>query len=273
MRTSLSFPSKAKARGASSFTLVEMLVAVTILLFMMVVAVQFVALASRSTINDRKKIEALSAARQAFDRIGLDWKSRIARPDVAVALTKQAGNDEIAFVTQMTSPGMNRPLSVVHFRISPATGQLERGAVGYNWTGSSLPTFPLLTLPVPDESAFQPLSLGVFRFEFSLLAKASGTQRPEYLAPPSTGSITSVTNAQAIVLAVAAVDTVTLKLVSADQLKKMASALDDVETGDPAAAWKASLNDSSFAKSSGVPPLVAQAVRVYERYYNVTFVP
>lgn len=257
-----------------AFTLVEMLVGTAVLVLIMVMAVQFVALASRSTINDRKKIDALSQARQALDRFGLDWRGRVVRNDVAVAFSKKAGNDELAFVTQVASPGANRPLSAVDYRIDPDTGRLERGSAGYSWSGGLSPAFPITVLPAPDASSYQSLGRGTFRLEFALLSRADGTSASKYWAPAGeTWQVASVTNLAAVCVAVAVLDDASLKIVSTAQLKQLSQALPDVPAGDPVAAWKAAVNRPDFARDAGVPDAVGQAVRIYGRYYHVVTAP
>ncbi len=259
--------------ASASFTLVEMLVAVTVLALIMVFVVQFVSLASRSTINDGKKIEAVSQARQAFDRFGLDWNAHVSRGDVPVAFLKNGGNDEISFMTEMPSPDGSRSVAVVDYRIDTNSAQLERGISGYNWNGSGLAPFTLTNLPSLQETNFQALSPGVFRMEFCLLSKASATNAPQYWWPAGTSQISSLTNVAAVLVAVAALDDASRKLITTNQLENLAAAFPDMETNDPVAAWQALLSQPNFASAARVPLVVAQAVRVYERYFYVTIAP
>ena len=275
-----------RARAArASFTLVELLVAVAVLALLLVFAAQLVSMASHTTLADSRKIDALAQARLALDRFGLDWSAHIARGDVDVSFVKNAGNDEIAFATQMPSPDGTRSVALVDYRVN-AVGtpgnnayRLERGLYGYSWAGGNSFAFPLSQASYSSLLAaanYQTLAPGVFRLEVCLLVKAATNGASGYWWPAGTtvASLTSPTNVAAVIVAVAALDDSTRKLVDDTHLARLAGALADVSGADPVATWQAALSrPQDITNSTGVSLPVAQAVRVYERYFYVNVVP
>jgi prepilin-type N-terminal cleavage/methylation domain-containing protein len=266
------------------FTLIELLVAMAILSLVVIMTFQVIGMTWRTTASDNKRIDAVSQARQALDRFSLDWNARIARQDVAVAFNQTNGNDFISFVTAMPAPTGDRTLAVVDYQVnSNAVGttngyELERGVLGFNWSatdsagsGTTSFTSPMTNLPLLEETNRQTLSPGVFRMKFALLTKATATNAA-YL---TNGSVTSLTNLAAVVVAVGVIDDKTRALLTTNQMQKLVEALPDPSSTspDPLATWEAAINDPNFSSNVGISPALAQGVRVYERYFYVNLVP
>lgn len=257
----------------AGFTLIELLVAIAILAIVVVIAFQIIGMAGKTVTTDNKKIDGLTQARQALDRFGLDWNARVVRDDVPVSLTSQSGNDSISFVSRIPAPTGDRAMAVVEYQLNTNqagsnTYKLERGALGFNWNGTS-PTFtvPMTNLPALQATNRQTLSPGIFRLKYALLTKESGTTS----ATLTNGSTTSLTNLAAVVVGVAVIDDKSRKLLSAQQLQSLAAALPDppASNPDPLATWQAAINSPDFATKAGIPPGVVPGVRVYQRYFYV----
>lgn len=263
-----------RRKNGRGFTILEMLVAVAVLAVVVVIAFQVIGMSWRMVMSDNKRIDALTQARQALDRFGLDWNARVTRDDVGVNFLSQAGNDQISFVSHMPAPSGDRAMAVVDYQVNSAdngsdTFRLERGALGFNWNGAS-PTFsfPMNTLPTLQSTDRQSLSPGVFRLKFALLTRESATSAPALV----NGSITTLTNVAAVVVAVGVIDERSRKLLSADQLRQLATALPDPPASNPdaLATWQVAINNPEFAKNAGIPPTVVPGIRVYQRYFYVS---
>ncbi len=262
-----------RLRG-NGFTILELLVAVAVLAVVVIIAFQVIGMSWRMVMSDNRRIDALTQARQALDRFGLDWNARVTRDDVAINLLSQAGNDEISFVSRMPAPSGDRAMAVINYRVDPTadgsdTYKLQRGALGFNWDGTTpIFSFPMTTLPVLQPTDWQSLSPGVFRMKFTLLTRESATNAPALVS----GSTTTLTNVAAVVVAVGVIDEKSRKLLTAEQMRTLAAALPDPPSTDPdaLAAWQAAINNPDFAKTAGIPPAVVPGVRVYQRYFYVS---
>lgn len=259
---------------ACGFTILELLVAVAVLAVVVVIAFQVIGMSWKMVMSDSKKIDALTQARQALDRFGLDWNARVTRDDVAIDLLSQAGNDEISFVSQMPAPGGNRSMAVINYRVDGTdagsdTYKLERGALGFNWSGAAPSfSFPMTSLPVLQPTDRQSLSPGVFRMKIARLTKEDGTNAPVLI----NGSTTQLTNVAAVVVAVGVIDEKSRKLLTGDQMRQLAAALPDPPASNPdaLATWQAAISDPDFANRAGIPQAIVPGVRVYQRYFYVT---
>jgi prepilin-type N-terminal cleavage/methylation domain-containing protein len=258
-----------------SFTLIEMLVAMVIFLILIVLTAQVFNAVSRSILGQQQRMDSLGEARFALDRLSLDWSARVKRPDVTGSFLSQPGNDQISFVSQVPAFTGTRDMSVVTYRIgtNSTTGlpELDRGVLGYNLfsTDSAPENNPLLTFPftgvptITSAADFEQISQAVFRIEFCFLTQPNGSSTSLF----TTHSLNlNSTNFAGIVVAVAALDLKSQKILTAAQMATLTSALPDVANGvDPQSLWLQQINSSTFAATAGVPVVTAGAVRVYQR--------
>ncbi|SDT94238.1 hypothetical protein SAMN05444156_0937 [Verrucomicrobium sp. GAS474] len=266
-----------RTEATASFTLLEVLVATSALVVIMLLAVQVMTATSRATLGDSRRIDALSQARQALDLFGLDWNARLARPDVAVNILKQPGNDAISFLSQVTALSSTRQVTAIGYRVNPSVPEahddfrLERAAYGCNWTGDNAVSFPLATVPAIPATRYQALAQGVIRFEICVLSPP-GSSKAGLLANPSPNPVTTLTNLTAVLVSVAVIDDTARRQATSAQLQALVKALPDPTDGapDPGVLWDSALNRSGFAEGAGIPLFLAQSVRVAERYFYVT---
>jgi type II secretory pathway pseudopilin PulG len=289
-----------RGRRAAGFTLVELLVAEAIFLILLVVVVQLIFGLIQTSATQKKRMDSLDDARQALDRLSLDWAARVRRQDVGGLFTKNTGNDQIAFPAQVQSYGNpTRHLAWVTYGVSPVsqvvagsqsslTSALVRGTQGYDYTET---TFPLFLLPAttntstsPNTSAApsslanlttEPLANTVFRFEYCFLVQVPSGSAPgtSYSVNPSI-DLTS-TNLVGVVVAVAALDPESRQIVTQAQLNALANALPDTTTAtnqDPQSLWVSTINSGAFAtqaSAAGVPLPAINAVRIFQRILYV----
>jgi type II secretory pathway pseudopilin PulG len=296
MKTPAKYP-----RGAIAFTLVEVLVAEAIFLILLVLVVQLIFGVVTTAGTEKKRMDALGDARQSLDRLSLDWASRVRRSDGTGSLTtsgsgttmsfttqgniigyftKQAGNDQLSFLSQVQSYTGSRRLSWLSYQIgtitqviqgsqSSSTSALERGIYPYNWTGSSTLAFPA-AVPIFAANNYEPLANTVFRIEFCFLqqvpAGSTGVSPFTVDAANTLGS----TNLAGVVVAVAALDQQSRQLLTQTQLSSLANALPRVTVDglNPQAVWSTNMASGAFATaaaSAGIPKTVANSVRIYQR--------
>lgn len=290
-----------RPRGTIAFTLVEVLVAEAIFLILLVLVVQLIFGVVSTAGAEKKRMDALGDARQSLDRLSLDWASRVRRSDSTGSLattgsgstmsfatqgnvtgyfTKQAGNDQISFLSQVQSYTGSRRLSWLSYQIgtitqmtggsgSASTSALERGIYPYNWTASSTLAFPA-AVPTFAVNNYEPLANTVFRIEFCFLQQVPAGSTGVSPFTVDAASTLGSTNLAGVVVAVAALDQQSRQLLTQTQLTSLANALPRVTVDglNPQAVWSTNMASGTFtsaATAAGIPKSIAGAVRIYQR--------
>jgi len=157
-------------RGTTGFTLVELLVSVSVLVLLVFLASQLVNSAATITTLGHKQMGADAQARQLLDRMAIDFAQMIKRSDVdyyvkssatgtGVRNLLQPGNDKIGFYT--TAPGyylsgststQQSSVSLVSYRVN-AQHKLERMGKGLVWNAVFTTDTPVVFMPIPLASA------------------------------------------------------------------------------------------------------------------------
>jgi hypothetical protein len=148
-----------------AFSLIEILVAVSVVTIMVFILGQLMGHATAVTQASGKHIDTDTQARTVLDRIAVDFAQMLKRTDVDYYLkgsvgytghgnghayghkvAGEQGSDQIAFFSQVTgyypSTGSQSPISLVAYRVnslpaSPAYLRLERMGKGLLWNGVS----------------------------------------------------------------------------------------------------------------------------------------
>jgi prepilin-type N-terminal cleavage/methylation domain-containing protein len=158
------FRRKRRNRG---FSLIELLVGMSVLLVMMAFLASMMGSATRLTDKTSRNIDASSEAKQILDRIGQDIAGMVNRTDIDQYFLSSPGNDQMFVYSQ--TPGyfdnsigtsQQRSLSLIGYRISSSANPslapaLERVAQGLTWSGAD--NFPFLVFP-PRTSVTQSLA-------------------------------------------------------------------------------------------------------------------
>lgn len=264
------------------FTLIEMLVAMAVFLVLAAIVMQMVFTTTQITQSQKQQMDAMAEARQALDRMKLDWTSRVRRNDVPAEFIKQGGNDQIQLLSQTSSYGGGRtPLAALSYRINTTSLQFERGVVGYNWQGSNQLTFPFV-MPAFADANYEVLAKSVFRLEFCFLRVVRDSTTSPYTVDiqnvresnpqPAYQDSTSLNlgsaNLAGLVVAVAVLDEKGRKIVTSAQLTQLSQALPDIAEGEtPLSKWTPLINAPNFA--NGVPRPAAASVHVYQRVFYI----
>ena len=156
----LRFQSNKRKRG---FTLVEILVSISVLGLIMVGVAQMMNSALNVTVIGYKHMDADTQARMVLDRIAFDISKMTKRTDVDYYFGKNNGsgasgaNDQMAFYSESGGyyPGTVTPatqgsnVSLVGYKVNSTTNQLQRLSKGLSWNGSvsNLPSMVFNPLP------------------------------------------------------------------------------------------------------------------------------
>jgi type II secretory pathway pseudopilin PulG len=279
------------------FTLVSLLVAMSILVLLLASITQIVDSTSSVTQRQTLTMEADSQARTVFDRMGMDFAGMLQRKDVDYVFSKVGGNGNDAMFFYSAAPSYFTPqtpsassdqtqgtVALVGYRVNQGF-QLERLGKGLSWDGDAnagdpgsvvFLTYPAdSTTPIPESTlaGHWPQTVGTAPYtegtdtDYHLLA--DGVFRMEfcflqnngqYVAPTLSGS-NPLQNVAAIVVTIGILDTDSRKIVSS--IKTAANALPDGDGPDVAAQWNKMISDHLL----GIPKAAATEVHVYQRFF------
>jgi prepilin-type N-terminal cleavage/methylation domain-containing protein len=287
------------------FTLVEILVAATVLSLMVLLISVLMSSAASSVTLGRKRIDADSQARLIFSRMALDISAMVRRGDLDYSSFKspnelQPGNDRFAFYSEgigyFTGNGadftsqdrsvvslvsyailsdLNRQRPMLQ-RMSKALGWSAHDSMG--WRGMAyLPVkladqWPALFGNDPDYTA---VGSDVFRMEYMYLLKADlsdpANPKPARLSVrpwrDGASSVDGFKDVAAIVVAIGVLDPMSRVIVDPANTALAASLPDAVDGQDILSSWSAIVNSPNFASTAQILSPAAQAVRVYQRYF------
>lgn len=181
------------------FTLIEVLVAMAVMAFILVLLLQVLSNTSEITQGTEARVERGTDLRRTINRISADLGRGLFSADLPPSIQKAAGNDELLFFAEVSGYGGERGISKVHYRIGPGPdGVLQRGVRGHSWSGDASVPFGVSDTTPLDPANYDDLGELVFRLECEALM-TDGTMT-------STQSLTSWANVQAIVVTMVAMD-------------------------------------------------------------------
>jgi len=262
------------------FTLLEILLAVAVLVMLVVLAVQMVNTAGLIARSGVAKMNGESRARAVFDRMSLDFRAILKRPDIDYVFQKESGSDRMSFYSQasgfypagVTGLMPKSPVSLVGYRID--NNRLERLGKALIWNGvtDSTPTISLLSgdtsamvfLPLKisaqwdlsgsgtgKDPDFQVIGSQVFRFEFCFLMK-DGVFAPVFDPDRSI----------AVIVTIAMVDNQNVFPVL--DLTELAASLPDGDDPGVADRWTSVIQTLTATRSGTLPN-----IRVYQRFFQL----
>ncbi|MDR1146288.1 MAG: hypothetical protein LBK71_09155 [Verrucomicrobiales bacterium] len=274
-------PTAQRRPGRAGFTLVEMLVAETVFLLLLVLVMQVVFTVTKISTDQKQQADALAVARQALDRMQLDWMARVRRADVTADFYKTTGNDSLGLLCQMRAyDGSRASLSAVAYRINPERavgGQtdwqvFERGVTGFDWEGAEALTLPLHMADWRDRFTaddYEILARNVFRLELSFLQKVRDPADSPYTADEDNALNLNSAELVAVVVTVAVLNEQGRKIATQQHLTELVQALPDAANArDTLTVWTEQLNSPAFAPD--VPLRVKAGIRVYQRVFYVS---
>jgi len=257
------------------FSLLEMLVAVTVLSILVAILSQIILVTGKAIGVNARRLDGAGQARVFFGRLEADLASRPRRSDLRMAFAKSPGNDSLRFYSGVPGYGGTRNVTLVGYRVQEAAQgrlyQLERGASGSGWTSADLQPAFLSALSGPAESDYEVLSPGIFRLEVSFLPRSSvssSSSSSSSSVAPSVSAASDYSDVGALLVAVAVLDAKSRLLLTDAQVAALSRLLPDSAAGaEPLATWSAVVAGPDFAP--GLPRLAIQGVRLYQRTFDV----
>jgi prepilin-type N-terminal cleavage/methylation domain-containing protein len=279
---------------AKAFTLVELLVAVSVLALLILFIASLFNATTNAITTSGKHIDTDAQARPVLDRLAIDLAQIVKRTEVDYYFKSpscpQSGNDQIAFFAQVSgyypTTGSQSPFSLVAYRVnsdssSQAFNKVERLAKGLLWNGESdasgivfLPLNIAATWPQATNSAADPqadyeiVGSQVFRFEYYYLLKNGGFSDTPWDVAAGHVSINGTQDLAAIVVTIATIDKKSKVLVTDNQLTTLAASMADyggsMRPGDLCAQWQ-----SAIDQNNAVPRVALSGIRIYERHFHL----
>lgn len=245
------------------FTIIELLTAMTVLAFLVVMAAQILSMSTKATTMSGNQLNNLEKSRRVFDRIGMDLASAISPRDIPFQIDKSGSSDSFQFYSQKSGfDAAQRGVSFINYRINNDKAATpfawERGLVGVD-------NPPFGGAPVGATTfKYQPIAEGILRFKISFLSANTGTITSTLPVAPAKIS--------AIIVTLVVVDDNSLKLFDSTKLENLANKFSGTISGPMTVTnnyytqWSATLKGLG---STNVEPRLIQATRVYQTYYEV----
>jgi prepilin-type N-terminal cleavage/methylation domain-containing protein len=268
--------------GKGAFSLVEVLVAMAIFLFMAVMVASITGGVSRIAGQSQRRMSVDGGVRQSLSRISADFSRAIIRSDLPFRIEKKPGNDSLIFLAAAEGYSTGRGITMLGYQV--ANESLQRGAEATTWTsnGSSALSFTSVANAAASSSYlsinsanYEILEPDIFRMEVAFLmgdgtiqstvgTNAGGTS---YIASfASTARTVSSDAIRAVIVTVAAVDSRARALMTPSEYSQLADNFSDATAGsDPLTAWKGYLTNSPVV----LPQPVREGIRIYQRYIHI----
>jgi prepilin-type N-terminal cleavage/methylation domain-containing protein len=268
--------------GRGAFSLVEVLVAMAIFLFMAVMVASITDGVSQIAGQSQRRMSVDGGVRQSLNRISADLSRAIIRSDLPFRIEKKSGNDGLMFFAAAEGYSAGRGITMLGYEVTNAS--LQRGAEATAWTsnGTSALAFTSVTNAVAlnsylsiDSSNYEILEPDIFRMEVAFLMgdgsikSTVGTNAGSttYIASFASTARTDSSDAiRAVIVTVAAVDSRARALMTPSEYSQLANTFKDATPGsDPLTVWKENLKNSI----SGMPQTARENVRIYQRYIYI----
>jgi prepilin-type N-terminal cleavage/methylation domain-containing protein len=247
----------------AGFSLLEVLVSTALLAVLLTIVSSLSNQASSVSAVSSHRISADSEGRQTLDRLGADIFHALIRKDLPARIEKQTGNDAIAFHAVSEGYTGDRGISRISYRIQGGSGQLERGAQGLFWDGTTAQKVELGSPSfgeIDDASSYEVLGKDVFRFELAFLLNDGSIASEMSSLKPDSNSLQPV----ALIVAIAVVDPALRQLTQ----ENLVQLLPDAQPGeDLLSLWSEEMRQPNFGGS--IPKPVLAGIRVYQRYFPI----
>lgn len=267
----LRFPPTRRPPGKhAAFTLLELLVAASVLAIIMLLFSQLANLASDSWRGGIRRADNHAQARVILGLIERDVQSMVFRPELA-AFVDQSQTPACAFYTSFEAPGGDRLLSLVSYSLEGgATPQLVRRDLGFDYGTEAGPAFgDTAKLEDLADAKAQILTENVVKFQVQFLDGA-GTIKDTFTynhADPQAAG-----NTRAVLVSMVSLDTSAMAMARKNgDLATITGKL----SGTPAANqtysdyWIGITQAAAFNSDIALP--VKTGVRVFKREFNLPF--
>jgi prepilin-type N-terminal cleavage/methylation domain-containing protein len=270
----------------SGFTLVELLVACSILALLVVLVAQMVGSASSVTGNSKKRLDADDEARLVFDRVAGDINGMVKRRDINPLFLGSNGNDSFYFYSQApaystNAAASNSQIALIGYSVTNSGIGLVRFSMGQAWDSLAFSNPSLTTITATSATNFHVIAPDVFRMEYALRMKPgsvnnNGSVNGTNVVFQTNNAGQALRDVSGIVLAIAILDPTSRQVVGTNALTSLAGVMADANTSSPNSAvsltapaipadeWK-----TNALISSGIPPAARGQIRIYQRYIPI----
>ena len=267
-----------------AFTLIEILVAVSVLTLLVVLASQMINATGAITRRGTATMNMDNCARVVFDRLSLDFSAMVNRADADAAFEKLNGSDRMTFYSQVsgfypsgvTGHTPESPVTLVGYRIN--CNRLERLGKALVWNGvtgstpaaSGLPAdaSPMVFLPVTIPGRWNPFANGAIEDpDFQVLGKQ--VIRMEFCFLRNDGSFSGMfdrNRSAAAVVTIAVLDT--QNAAPGPDLNGIANGLPDGDDPCIADSWASQADAMAATRNCPAPN-----IRIYQRYFPLGTLP
>lgn len=277
-------------RQRFGFTLVELLVAITILSIMLFSLAQAMGLVSQLWISGAGALDNFGKARDIMTVMDRDIQQMVLRPDTA-AFVDQNGNPACAFYTNAQSSGTDtRAVSLIQYQLNPTgqTGAIGRLTYGMNFQTLPATITPIVSTPaptaltqlVPGNLTTETLATGIIQFQYQFVDGNGTIQTPPYTPYGGSGTtpftydfvnLRDLANPRAVIVSVVVLSNTAYQLAINNPV--IMTKLQTDFPGTPPAAnttysevWNAKLNPATGTFDSTLPVPVRAGLRVFQRY-------
>ncbi len=274
------------------FTLIELIVTMSILSVILLMALQVTESTRRSIrVSEAKSIND-AIARRAFDQISRDFAQMVVRDDARIEFKSNSGNDTFQFYTNtrgLTTGGnvAERGVTLVSYTTpydNERGYELTRGTLGHDFNqvaGSALnlnfdPNNPNNnnTFPTISASNLQSLSNNIFRFEVQYLyedpAAASNPQITREIREPNSTTNFAQKTLRGVTITLATLDDRSRRAVQISRLETLANLFPDATANaDTLATWTTERDRLALVGADSLPKDALQSIRCYQRTFLI----
>lgn len=270
----------------SAFTLVEVMVAASVVVLLVLVVARLVEQTAMLSTLSHKRMDTDEQSRQVLDRMTIDFAQMVRRGDVDYylksATNPELGNDQIAFYATVPgyypSTGSQSPVSLIAYRVG-TQNKLERMGKGLVWNAVSPSNPPILFLPAtisttwpaatnqtPD-SDYETVGSQIFRFEYAYLLDDGSLTNSPWSIGTGHSAVDGVKDVAAIQILIATIDSKGRQLAKDSGIATLAGKMTDfaatMTPGELHDQWQSAINES------GLPRPVVQGIRLSQRYFRL----
>jgi prepilin-type N-terminal cleavage/methylation domain-containing protein len=275
------------------FTLIELIVTMSILSVILLMALQVTESTRRSIrVSEAKSIND-AIARRAFDQISRDFAQMVVRDDARIEFKSNSGNDTFQFYTNtrgLTTGGnvAERGVTLVSYNTpydNERGYELTRGTLGHDFNqapGSALnlnfdPNNPNNnnTFPAISADSLQALSNNIFRFEVQYLYEnpapaANNPQITREIREPNSTTNFAQKTLRGVTITLATLDDRSRRAVQISRLETLANLFPDATANaDTLATWTTERDRLALAGSANLPKDALQSIRCYQRTFLI----
>lgn len=270
--------------GLRSFTLIEMLVSISVFSLMLLLMAQMIQMIDSAWRTGQSRVDNFTRARALLDVAAQDIQRGVFRPDLPAFANSSGSSNSLGMMVLTNSgtstnafytrrPGISassvRDVSLVVYalNVTAASAELQRGDYAVPWAAPSggwanyLAFQTNLSTSMANIPAANYYNTANGVVGFGMVFQRADGSTTNFYSGDSSNPVTAVG------IGVAVVDTQTLqKLISAGQLLTLNSALAGALTGTNSikADWDTKLNTASFY--SAYPKQLGTGLKTFERY-------